>query len=87
MWDKVNEPNTLRPLDDYTVMVGECVITRETVAPSLSNHWVGASIHICDQHNLWVIWPVHQRQINFTQGPQAHISGGMDQNETLGLIP
>lgn len=81
------EANVQHPLDDYTVIVGQCVITREVVCPERSNHWVGASIHICDQHNLWVVWPDHLRQINSPKGPQAHIPGALDRNETLGMIP
>ena len=87
MSDQVNEHNALYPLDDYTLVIGQCAITREVVSPLYSNHWVGASIHICAKHNLWVVWPSHLTQINKPQGIQAHIAGALDRNETLGLIP
>ena len=87
MSDRVSEHHVLHPLDDYTVVVGQCVITREVVAPTLSNHWVGAHHHRCEIHDLWVIWPQHRRQINFAEGLQAHIPGQLDRDQTLGIVP
>ena len=85
--DKIIEVNVLHPLDDYTVVIGECVVTREVVSRTLCNRWVHTSMHICPQHNMWIIWPQHIRQINQPQGPQAIHPMMFDRNETLWLIP
>ena len=87
MRDQTSEPNVLHPLDDFTVVIGQCEITREVVSPYYSNLWVGANMNTCPQLNLWVVWPSHLTQINKPHGIQARIVGALDRDETLGLIP